>query len=194
MTTRTTSSGRKHRNGASPPSALLKLDLGCGQNKAEGFLGVDFVAAEGVDIVVDLSRTPWPWDDASVEEVHCSHFLEHLTGEERIGFANELYRVLVPGGKATIITPWWGSVRAIQDPTHKWPPVADNSYLYWNRGWREINKLDHYPFTCDFDFAPAYVMAVETGVHMRPEETRAFWLKHYVNMINDLQVVLTKRE
>ena len=79
---------------------LLKLDLGCGKNPREGFIGVDS-RKFGQQIVADL-RKPWPWADASVEEVNCSHFVEHLTAPERIHFVNELYRVLVPEGKACI--------------------------------------------------------------------------------------------
>ena len=71
----------------------IRLDLGCGKNKKPGFFGVDSIAFDGVDKVVDLTK-PWIWGDNTVQEVHCSHFLEHLTGEQRIIFFNELYRVL----------------------------------------------------------------------------------------------------
>ena len=77
----------------------LKLDLGCGPRKREGFTGVDAIKFDGVDLVQDL-RKPWQWEDGSVEEVHCSHFLEHLTGFERVHFFNELYRVLHKEDKA----------------------------------------------------------------------------------------------
>src|SRR5687767_3667033 len=83
---------------------LLKLDLGCGLNKREGFSGVDVREFPGVDLVMDL-RKPWLWTDESVAEAHCSHFIEHLTAPERIHFVNELHRVLVPGGKCQVIVP-----------------------------------------------------------------------------------------
>src|ERR1051326_1395589 len=81
---------------------LLKLDLGCGPNKKPGFLGVDRRAFDGVDVVTDLTG-PWPWADQSVEEIHMSHVLEHFTGKERVHIFNEMHRVLIKGGKATII-------------------------------------------------------------------------------------------
>ena len=62
---------------------LLKLDLGCGKNKQAGFHGVDSIKFEGVDTICDLTK-PWPWADSSVSDVYCSHFIEHLNGEERI--------------------------------------------------------------------------------------------------------------
>jgi predicted SAM-dependent methyltransferase len=106
---------------------LFKLDLGAGENKREGFLGVDLYVP--TDLKVDLVKFPWPWKDATVQEVFCSHFLEHVPGPTRIPWFDELWRILVPSGKATIITPYWASMRAIQEPTHQWPPISESSYL-----------------------------------------------------------------
>lgn len=61
---------------------LLKIDLGCGKNKQAGFIGVDQYKMDGVDVVCNLASDRWPWADGSVSEVHCSHFLEHLTNLE----------------------------------------------------------------------------------------------------------------
>lgn len=169
---------------------LLKLDLGCGESKHEGFLGVDLHAA-GVDFKVDLTQFPWPWADASVDEVWCSHFFEHIDGPMRVKFMDELYRVLVTGGKATIVTPYWSSPRAIQDPYHKWPPVVEQSYLYFNKGWREANKLTHYLGIADFDFTYGYLADQETA--SKSQETQQFYVKHYLQAVNDLQVNLVKR-
>lgn len=61
-----------------PPKRVC-LDLGCGQSKREGFLGVDKYPAPGVDIVHDLfTQYPWPFESGSVDEAHSSHNLEHL--------------------------------------------------------------------------------------------------------------------
>jgi predicted SAM-dependent methyltransferase len=126
----------------------IKLDLGCGINKREGFTGVDSLKLKGVDIVADLTKK-WPWKDSSVDEIHMSHTLEHFTQEERIHVMNEMYRVLKPveydaagqavKGKATIITPYLFSDRAYGDPTQKWPAIGDWFYLYLNQEWRNGN-------------------------------------------------------
>lgn len=179
---------------------LLKLDLGCGQNVAPGFEGVDIVAGEKVKYAVNLLKFPWPWADASVGEVHSSHFVEHIPGGPpvewggtgiRHHFFDELYRVLVPDGKATIIVPSATSVRAIQDFTHAWPPLAAESFLYWNAGWRKQNGLDHYPVKCDFDFT--YGHSVHPSWVQRNEETRTFAVSWYWNAAMDLHVTMTRR-
>jgi hypothetical protein len=113
----------------------IKLDIGCGKNKREGFIGVDQYAIPGVDVVMDV-RTKWPYEDNSVDEVNCSHFLEHLTGVERVKFFNELWRVLKLDAKATVITPYWASNRAYGDFTHQWPPVSEMAYYYLSGEFR----------------------------------------------------------
>jgi len=56
----------------------MRIDLGCGPKKREGFFGVDVQPYEGVDLVHDLGLFPWPIASNSVEEIFSSHALEHL--------------------------------------------------------------------------------------------------------------------
>lgn len=172
-------------------SRELKLDLGCGQRKQDGYIGVDIAPCAGVDVVHDLRLMPWPWDDASVSAVYCSHFLEHLSGSLRMSFMDELYRIMQPGAQATIIVPYGLSRRAVQDPTHQWPPLVEASFLYFNRGWREQNGLTHYPITADFDFTYGYALSPSWAV--RSQESAAFGLQQYWDVADDLHVTLTRR-
>lgn len=135
---------------------LLKLDLGCGKNPRAGFIGVDS-RDFGQPINADL-RQPWQWADGSIEEAHCSHFVEHLTGPERIHFVNELYRVLIPGGKCTVIVPHWASCRAYGDLTHQWPPVSEFWFYYLAKEWRAQNAPHNDEYKCDFDATWGYSM------------------------------------
>lgn len=60
-------------------NASIKLDIGCGENKQPGCIGVDFRAVRGVDIVQNLALYPWkaiPTECADV--VMSSHLLEHI--------------------------------------------------------------------------------------------------------------------
>lgn len=181
----------------------VRLDLACGQNKAEGFVGVDAVELDGVDFTCDLSQTPWHFYQPgsrnglgkllvsdSVDTVRCSHFFEHLDGPERIGFMNELYRVMKLYHSAEIIVPYGMNGRAVQDPTHKWPPVVENSFLYFYAPWMKANGLDHYPIHCNFWFSYDPIVSEEWDI--RSDETRLFAMKHYNNVVSDLRVVLTK--
>jgi hypothetical protein len=184
-------------NSASPAPVLdaptlLKLDLGCGDNKKEGFHGVDIAPTEAADTVHDLTQFPWPFEDETVGEIWTSHFVEHLTGSQRVQFMDECYRIMATGSQLTVITPYWSSMRSIQDPTHQWPPVCEASFLYFNKGWRDANKLGHYNINCDFDFTYGYMPTAE--LMTKNEQYRQFAVNHYLNSIMDLQVTLTKRE
>ena len=171
---------------------LIRLDLGCGKRFAfhEGFIGVDANKACKPDVVWDLTVTPWPWESDSVDEVVSVHFLEHLTGPERNIFMNELWRVLKLGAKAKFQVPYYSSQRAIQDWTHQWPPLSERSFLYFNRGWREANKLDHYETKCNFGYTYYYILEGETA--QRAVEVQCKWAKQYLNAVDDLIVTLEK--
>jgi len=203
----------------------LKLDLGCGKSKREGFLGIDRRKFDGVDGVTDLTKKSWIFEqselgqlkllqvntdvgtgfvlpDRSVSEVHCSHFLEHLEHNqrqpERVRFMNELWRVLIPGGAATIITPHWASNRAYGDFTHADKPVAEMFYMYLNRDWREDNAPDNDiefnpdGYNCDFDHELGY--ALHPDIAQRPKEEHNFALQWYKEAALDLFARLTAKK
>lgn len=176
---------------------LLKLDLGCGKNKRQGFHGVDSLKFDGVDTVLNLvephehhpfSFKPWPWENDSVEEVYCSHFLEHLSQIERVHFFNELWRVMIKDSKGMFIVPSWTSERAYGDPTHKWPPVTGFSFLYLNKEWREVNA-PHVGYTCNFTFQGGNSIAHPWS--LRSQEVQLMAQNHYVNVAQDMWVTIT---
>lgn len=172
------------------PADPIKLDFGCGPNKRAGFEGVDAHPFVGVDHVVDLTKTPWPWADNSVGEAHASHFVEHLDSWQRVAFFNELYRVLVPGGTCQIIVPHWASCRAYGDPTHKWPPMSEFALYYISRDWRLANAphtdVSVVPngFTCHFEATWGYSMRQD--VLARNQEFQQFALANYKEVAQDM--------
>ena len=166
-----------------------KLDLACGQNKTAGYFGIDAVKMEGVDAVVDLEKFPWPIKSNSAEDIVCNHYVEHTP--DLIKFMDEVYRILKPGGKIKIISPYYTSMRCWQDPTHK-RAISEATFLYYNKKWRDDNRLDHYKIKCDFDYTYGYDMAIEWA--NRNDDARNWAIKHYNNVINDIHVILTKRE
>jgi len=70
-----------------PESGIVKLDIGCGQSKNKGFIGMDYTAYKGVDIVHDVEQFPWPLPDSCINLAVASHLVEHLnthSGDSRI--------------------------------------------------------------------------------------------------------------
>lgn len=186
----------------------LKLSLACGDRVPEGFLGVDIAKTPGVTYVQDLLSFPWSqFPDNSVDEIECTCFVEHIPhGDSRhdpfFEFFDELYRILKPAefdpanpnmattGIANISCPYYSSSRAWWDPTHH-RAISEQSFLYLNKQWRIDNKLDHYPVSCDFDFSYGYILDQEWQT--RSAESQAFAIKHYNNVVTDIQVRLVKR-
>ena len=172
-----------------------KLDIGCGKNKREGFTGIDQYAMEGVDHVFDL-RQPWPIESDSVEEVNCSHFLEHLTGQERVQFMNELHRVMKNGAKATITTPHWASNRAYGDFTHQWPPVSEMFFYYLSRDWRKTqaphtdSEWNKDGYNCNF--AATWGYGVRQDLLTRNTEYQQFAMANYKEAATDTVATLIK--
>lgn len=163
----------------------LKLDLGCGSKPKEGFLGVDIQDFGRSDITVFDLRLDWKWEDSSVDEVYSNQFIEHLTAEQRIHFANELYRVLKPEATAEIITPHYASGRAFGDLTHQWPPVSEWWFLYLSRAWRKENA----PHTCDIytcDFDVRFGVSLDDQIALRNQEFQQFATRYYREAAQDL--------
>lgn len=169
----------------------MKLDLGCGKAKREGFTGVDVLPFEGVDVVCNLGSDRWPWDDDSVDEVNASHFVEHLKPAERFHFANELHRVLKKGGKCQITTPHWSSARAYGDLTHEWPPVCEWWLFYLNKAWRDVNAPHNTAYSCDFDYAYGY--GIRADLTLRNAEYQQYALANFKEAAQDLVATITKR-
>jgi SAM-dependent methyltransferase len=94
----------------------LRLDLGCGQRKREGFVGVDRIDAPTVDVVADL-ESRLPFDDNSAIEVHCHSVVEHL--REPIAFFDEVHRILHASGSFTVYVPHFSNPYGHSDPTHQ---------------------------------------------------------------------------
>jgi SAM-dependent methyltransferase len=98
----------------------IRLDIGCGEAKTEGFIGLDIRALPGVDIVHDVEEQPWPLPDECVLMAVCSHVVEHINPHKFgfIDFMDEVWRVMKPGGEFAISCPHGNSQGFLQDPTH----------------------------------------------------------------------------
>lgn len=100
----------------------MKLNIGCGRNAMLGWVNVDSVALPGVGIVTNLDvphfegRPLAGVDDNSVDEILCSHVLEHIV--HPLPLMQELWRVAAPGALMTIRVPYGSSDDAWEDPTH----------------------------------------------------------------------------
>ncbi len=119
---------------------MMKLLLGAGKDRRAGWISVDKLAGLKPDVVCDLTKASWPWDDNSVERAEADNLIEHVgwgsDGEDLLMvFMNEAHRVIQPGGVLWIKTPdfkYWPD-GALKDPTHRRYFVS-GSFDYWRDG------------------------------------------------------------
>ena len=103
----------------------MKLNIGSHSVKLEGFLNVDIEKFDGVDIVCDITKTPWSFPKGShpevgsqfdmlfndsVEEILMVEVLEHIAFHDTLKVLKEIHRVLKPGGKVHIQVPDCGAM------------------------------------------------------------------------------------
>lgn len=142
------------------PPVELKLDLGSGPRPRDGFKGVDWIVGV-TDYRCHLwDGSKWPFEDNSVDELHCSHVIEHVKndyiqtykGEEQdalLFFFDEAYRIAKPGAVFTVIWPALQTVRAFQDVTHR-RFIPHTMIAYISREGRKAMGVDHYVGECDW--------------------------------------------
>lgn len=125
------------------------LDLGCGKfpRNPYGRAEVSGVDVRPLDVttfeyhVADLAVAPIPWPDASFASVSAYDFLEHVprvlaTADGRgtyfpfVRLMDEIWRVLIPGGKLYALTPAYPHAEAFTDPTHV-NIITDRSHEYF---------------------------------------------------------------
>lgn len=200
---------------AASPS-LIKLDLGCGLNPREDFEGVDLYGDKAKH-KIDLFKFPWSLKDNSVDEISCSHLLEHIpareveerdlvggvfgtdanSGKHYLGadmffaFMDECWRIMKVGAWMNVVVPSGRSDRAFWDPTHR-RFLMQTTFLYFAEGWRIINGLEHYRVSCNFGVDIGHTQPAEEGI--RAAEVQADRLRTLWNVTVDWIAKMQKQE
>jgi glycosyltransferase involved in cell wall biosynthesis len=104
---------------------LMKLNLGCGRDKKEGWVNLDIDTTVEPDVLHDLSQ-PLPFLKATADEVLAQDILEHFTFEDVDTVIAEISRVLIEGGVLTVRVPSVNQI--ISQMTHD--HFTRNHFLY----------------------------------------------------------------
>jgi len=93
------------------------LDLGCGRNKYPDATGVDFNGNTNADIIHNLNEFPYPFKENEFDKILAHHALEHL--DDIVKAMEEIHRIGKPDAVVVIDVPYFTSIDAFTDPTHK---------------------------------------------------------------------------
>jgi len=81
----------------------IKLHLGCGNRRKDGYINVDVFPGQNVDEVFSIDSIPY--DDNSVTAIYSEHVLEHLPFNRTEKAIKEFYRVLKEGAELHLKIP-----------------------------------------------------------------------------------------
>lgn len=122
--------------------ADMKLYMGAGKDRLEGWIHSDMHPYPGIDVVCDATK-PWPWADNTFDWVFTQDFLEHLPSESKVFVINEMWRVLRPNGIMEHRVPNAGSQNDFGSPSH---------LSHWNLQQFEHFDIESYRYELDKDY------------------------------------------
>lgn len=92
----------------------LKINIGCGYKKIEGFINIDKNSLCKPDIVADINKA-LPFNDNSISEVNMEYVLSYIVDIDNL--FKELYRVCQNGAKIVLMVPHYSF--GFVDPYHR---------------------------------------------------------------------------
>jgi SAM-dependent methyltransferase len=81
----------------------LRLNIGCGNRRLAGWVGIDIETRPGADIVAPADQIPLP--DGCAREILSIHLLEHVYEWDVPAVLAEWARLLAPGGRLVMEMP-----------------------------------------------------------------------------------------
>lgn len=130
---------------------------------------------------------PLPFEDNSQGEIYATHILQRV--DDVYKFMDEAWRILKKDGLLNISAPYYTSVRATQDPTHK-RLISEASFVYFSKKWRQANNIPG-DIKCDLEIV-SINHAVSQEYQGKSQEALQYAIQHYWNVVSDIIVVLKK--
>jgi hypothetical protein len=125
----------------------IKIDIGSGRSKLDGYITLDKEPEVNADITFDFENDfigILKYNDkfiSEVDEIRAYHILEHFRPENKVMIMKRFYDLLKEEGILDIAVPKFPSPASIQDPTH---------LSFWN-------KESFWYFTKGNNFGEAFV-------------------------------------
>lgn len=127
-----------------------KLNLGCGEDRKEGFLHIDHNPLAHPEVLHDLNVFPYPFEEGELDEVVASHVIEHL--DKPFLVMQELHRILKVDGTLEVRVP------------------------HFSRGFTHAEHAHGFDITFPLYFNPNFTKSGYYGVHFELQDMKLRWL------------------
>jgi predicted SAM-dependent methyltransferase len=176
----------------------MKINIGSGDVKIDGFLNCDYDPNTYPDFLFDLEKDKFPFKDNTIEGVVAHHVFEHL-GEGYFHCLQELYRVCKHGSLIDVRVPHYRHNDFFSDPTHRRPITVDGLRLF-SKKYNKLSKLQGVYasrlgefYNIDFeviDWHPIPSEKYKNFFEGKTSEEIDLYLDHHVNLIEQLWISL----
>lgn len=173
----------------------MKLNLGCGRDIRKGWINLDFIKGDGVDIVHNLNSLPLPFEDQKFDFVLCQDILEHV---DFVLLINDLYRILKKEGILKIRVPHFTSKVNFEDPTHinrfsirTFDYFIPNTYFSYER---QINYFSYIKKRIIFDKESKFIKIINIFLEKwinKSEKHQNFYEGSFLRLFPALNIEIT---
>lgn len=184
---------------------MVKLDLGCGLKKKDGFIGVDLIDAPDV-IKSDILTYLKSLDENTVDEVNMHHSLEHQKKNEYLEIIKNLLRVCKNGATIELGFSYHSNSVNIANPYHN-IHFNEHSFRFFCREKEDrYGVLKKSDWIVDYSFGlcgstneeklPGFVRIKKIDYVYTPEfkdkseDEKEFARRHYNNVVLNMNLTL----
>lgn len=126
------------------------------------------------------------FNDNSVSEISAFCVAERVY--DLVAWTKELYRILKPGAKVIIVSPYFAASEAYLDPRNK-RALSETSFNFASKKWRESTKFD---LEIDYDFDVVAGLALDAFFQLRSPEVQQWAMVRHLNGAKTVHFTLTK--
>ena len=181
----------------------MKINLGSGYKRFDGFVNVDSDPACNPDHVVDIGKDVWPFDDNTVDEIKAHHVFEHMGGDTFFHMLKEMYRVCSDRAVIDVIVPHFRHDYFYGDPTHV-RPISVEMMRRFSKSFNDDELAGNpgttpFAYTTGVDFEVSnYSYNIEdwfiTQYASAPIETVDLAARIYNNVIKEINMTLVVKK
>ena len=165
-------------------SNALKLHIGCGRTRLNGFVNID--AIDNVDLTLDVDSAALPFPDSSVDFVFSFHAMEHFNNY--LFVLGEIWRVMKHGAVFMMQVPYVTlSEYNLINPFHR-THFNEFSFDFFDPSKLKNSANEQTPVVFKkhwhrFHYMPEF--------QLTPEPERTYARRHYFNVVRAIDFGLT---